>query len=282
MKRIVPILLLALSYATYAKAQLAIEKSFEVLFGVQGVSCDSFADGENIDFLNYIDAEGFSGNYSYLGFAGSVNLGKRFSGNFLVGMYSDLSPVNYNISASYFPFNSFGIGTSFFGYPQYINEYNQFHWNNDIGMYADLDNNYRQRRMYNLGLAVGPEVRYKTQGFSLNLRLHGGIRWNRIFEDAILQKKINGNLVRIIIYETTSSPNPYLFPELEIGIKLFKVSETNVGFRTRIAAEFSDRTLNYSRTIAEWTIENQTTNFLESPAHIYRKIECDFGFYFQW
>jgi len=263
-------------------AQVLTEKRFEMFFGAQGISCDSFPDGSNIDFLNYIEKDDFSGNCAYIGFAGSAKVGEKVLCSVLVGMYSDLSPVNYNVSASYSLFRFIGFGASFLGYPQLIDRYDMYHWNTDVGMYANLNPNYRQRRLYNLGFAAGPQLNYKNKWININMKLHAGVRWTRSLEDAILQKQIAGNYIRLISYETSNSPSLYFFPEVKVGIKLFRISETSIGLRSRFSSEITQRFINYSVISSEWTLDNSSESYIKSPKHNYSKIDFDFGIYFEW
>ncbi len=266
-----------------AKSQIVKEKQFNFSVGNQGAFCDSFPDGANLDFLNYVYRDNFSGNLAYISFMGFFKFSDSLDLSVNIGMYSDLAPTKNSVSIRYFPYKMLGFGISFMGYPQYFNEYNQFHWNTDEGLYADLDPNYRQHRMFNYGLALGSDFRYSYNNrFFVDFRAYAGLRWFDILDVEILQKAINGNFRRVIHYRTSPSPSLYFYPEINLGLKLFTISKTDIGFRFRSAAEFSKRAINYTRTTYDWVADEPTVSKVKPKSHSSSILEVDFGLHLRW
>lgn len=282
MKRISITLLLLCISLLLAKSQIVKEKQFAFAVGNQGAFCDSFPDAENLDFLNYIYRDRFTGNLAYIVFSGYFKFSDSLDLNIEVGMYSDLVPAKYNFTLRYFPIKNIGFGFSFLGYPQYLNEFNLYHWNTDVELFADLDSNYRQYKMYNMGLGLGPAIRFANQGLTFYFSANAGIRWVEVLETNVYQKAIDGNFRRTIHYKTRNNPNFYLFPEVTLGVKLFSFSSTVVGIKIRSAAELSRRSMKYTYQIADWTASNSETITVRPVYHNYLTYEVDFGIYLRW
>lgn len=263
-------------------AQSIKTKQFGLSLGNQAAYCEKIQNPSDLNFLNYAYTDNFTGNLLYLTLNAYYEFTNNMQLNMVVGMYSDLAPVKYNFAFSYLPYNLFGIGVSFLGYPQYIDNYNQFHWDNDTGLIADLDANYRQEKVYNAGLAAGPEFAYSNSWLALNLRAHFGVRWVEKFNTSIVQKQINGNYKRLYQYHIGRNPNPYLLPELEVQVKVITLSKSSLGIKLRAAAELSKRTLNYTRTTYEWLYTSRVSEEITFGSQKYSTFETDLGIYFSW
>lgn len=265
-----------------SRAQLVKKTQVGFSVGNQGVYCENPKTPSNLNFLNYIYTDNFTGELLYIAFSGNFEFSNNIFANAVVGMYSDLAPVKYNFAFSYLPWENIGIGASFLGYSQYVDDFNQFHWENDTGMFADLDLNYRQQKMYNMGLAIGPELRYENSWFTGNIRTQLGLRWVSELNTNIVQKEINGNYKRMFTYAVGKNPNLYLFPEIELRFRLFSLSKSTLGIKVRAAAEYSKRTLNYRITTYEWTTQSSSTENISLAPSAYRSFETDFGLFFEW
>ncbi|KAB2870770.1 MAG: hypothetical protein F9K37_04985 [Bacteroidales bacterium] len=275
-------LLFALCLFSYSAFNQNVEKSISFFVGFQGIFCDSFPDKSNQDFLNYIDRDGLSGNYAYVGFSGRIDIDQKYRASLSFGMYSDFSPTNINLTTSYYPFKHLGFGASFFGYPQYISYYFSYFQNNSPGMYPDLDTNSEQDRIYNYGFAVGPEYSLRTKRMDVSLRIHIGFRREQTFEAMLYQKRINSNYLVRHRFESNNEFVPYIYPELEALILVLKTETKKFGIKFHLAGEYTKRRMNYTQESSEW-IENQTTRAkVVSNWHQYSKVDLDLGIIYFW
>lgn len=272
-------LLAIISTLTYSQN---IKKTISIFVGNQGKFCGQTTLNSNPDFLNYIDADGFNGDLIYIGFLGKFNIKDRYRVSAHVGMYSDLAPVNYIISAAYYSNEKIGFGTSFIGYPELISDYFK-HFNIYVpGLFPDLNPNYRQQRIYNYGFAVGPEYSISRSKIDLLLRIHAGIRRESVFSDGLYQKKVDDNYIVRYNFKTTPSFSPYLFPEIEYYFKLFNKNAKQFGVRIHLAGEISRRKIDYTKTTMQWTQEQKSVEHITSVKHSYSKYDIDFGIYYSW
>lgn len=277
------LLILALPIFTIANAQNISNKQVGFSIGLQGISCEQIPSTTNLDFLNYLESDDFTGNYIYVTFNGNFKIKQHSYANLVIGMYSDLLPVKLNVAFSHIPWNIFGFGFSFLHYPEYINDVPQFHWDNDETIFGTTDSNYWQKKNYSLGFALGPEVKYSGDKLTVDLRIHAGFRWVSKFDTRIAQKEINGNYRRIYDYAVKRNVNPYLLSEFELRYRLLSFNESKrVGLKLRAACELSNRTLNYNRTTYEWTAENRLNEEITLPKHQFNTVEFDLGAYFEW
>lgn len=248
--------------------------------GSQGIACQKIWQGGIMDFLNYLEAEGYSENYLYIGVLWHYEINSQLEGRIMVGMQSDMAPVLLNLSTSYFFGKRLGLGVSFFGYPEILSNFQFHHQSIDAGM-ADFSYNSRSRRIYSMGFAIGPDYRLRYPNVTFDLRLHGGARWISSFSEGFLQKQVNGNYIRAIEYQTHNSPAFYFYPQAELGFRLFSLNSVAVGIKVKAALELSNRSIDYTQRISEWVYEPYTRT-ITPYGHSYRKFDYDFGLNFSW
>ncbi len=281
MEKRIPLSLLILFIASATLCQNTV-KTVSFLVGNQGKFCGQSTINSNPDFLNYIDAEGFSGDLIYIGFQGKVSIKDKYKVSAIVGMYSDLAPVNYIISVAYYPKEKVGFGGSFIGYPELISEYFK-HFNAYVpGLFPDLNTNYRQQRIYNYGFAFGPEYSIRGAKVDLLLRIHAGVRSESFFSDGLYQKLVDDNYIVRYNFKTNPGFSPYLFPEVECNIKLFGKNSKQFGVRLHLAGEFAKRKMDYTKTTMEWTTAQKQVEEITPAKRNYSKYDIDLGIYYSW
>ncbi len=272
--------LFLLHIITFNAQSQTYKNQLNLFAGSQGIACQKIWNGSVMDFLNYIEAEGYSESYLFIGALWHYELNDKLEGRIMVSMQSDMAPALLNVSSSYYFRKRLGVGISFFGYPETISNFHLFHQNNDVGM-SDFNSNSRYRRVYSMGFALGPDYKFRYRFVNFNLRLHSGVRWIRPFSEGFIQKQVNGNYIRTIEYHTRTSPSLFFYPQAELGLQLFRVDNVYVGFKMKVFLELSQRTINYSRSISEWVYEPYTQT-ITTQNHSYRKIDYDFGLNFSW
>jgi hypothetical protein len=263
-----------------------IEKyDFSTWFGARFITCDSFPDRENLDFLNYLyDANGrkISPDYGYLGMASHLWFRGTWEMDIKLTMYDDFVPDQMNFSVQYFPLHHLGFNLGIYGYSQLINEYNQYHYQTDTGFYGDVDPNYRQRSLYDIGIIAGPMITHQGKRFSGSLKFNAGLGTFLSFSESISQKKINSNFRREFKYTTQTKPVFFFFPELGARFDLFRFSQATLGIQLQASYYLARRSIDYTRKILNWTSEDQVEEKVKNPEHHYSKFDVDFGFYLRF
>ena len=266
------------------KAQETDKKQFKItiLGGSREISNDSLADAADLDFMNYLHHQNQYSDYELAGFAFDWTINPTWELGLRILTESDLNPRELSLTAQYTHESWYGIRFSAFTYPQYIESFNQYHINNDAGYIADIDPNFRQVSISDRGFSVGPFVHLEHKRLYFNIRLNGGISWFTQLQGSIAQKELQSNLRREFRYQTKGSASLFISPEAEIGIDCFKISGLWCGFQLRGSLLYSKRSINYTRTLYNWTPDNSQSENITNPRHRYQKQEGDLGFYIRF
>lgn len=285
-KTLLIILLICIVLSGLNAQERFIEKySFSMCFGARSLACDSFPDNENLDFLNYLyNAKGgnLSPDYGYLGMASHLWLHGNWEVDIKLLMYDDFIPNQMNISAQYFPVHYLGFNFGINGYSQLMNEFNQYHHNVDTGFYGDIDQNYRQRSLYDLGFIGGPVLAIQESRFSGILKLNAGFGTFLSFSESISQKKINSNFRREFIYSTEPTPSFFFFPELSLTFDILEFSHSMLGIQMQASYYLARRSIDYTRKTLIWTTDYPVSEKVISPVHPYAKFDIDVGIYLRF
>jgi hypothetical protein len=269
------------------KAQEKFIEKFSVSswFGARIITCDSFPDDDNLDFLNYLynaNESIISPDYGYLGMASHFWFKGNWEMDIKLCMYDDFVPDQMNISAQYFPLKYLGFNLGIYSYSQLMNEFNQYHHHTDTGFYGDIDPNYRQCSLYDIGIIGGPMITHQVKRFSGSLKLNAGLGTFLTFSESVSQKKTNSNFRREYKYTTRTTPAFFFFPELAAGFDLFRFSHATLGIQLQASYYLAERSIDYTRVTLNWTSETQVEQDVNSPKHHYSKFDVDFGIYLRF
>lgn len=267
-----------------ARGQERLVESYTaaVWFGVRDVNRDSFPNSENLDFLNYLYSDSEMSDYQYLGLSLHLILRGNWEADIKFAMYDDFAPNNFSFAAQYFPFKHIGFNAGFYSYPQLMNEFNMFHRLEDAGYYGDIDNNFRQRYVYESGIMAGPVFRFDYNSFHALIKLNGGMSSISTFKEKVNQKEINTNKRREIRYSTKASPALFFFPEAEFNIDIYKGAKTTVGLQAMASWYTVNRSIDYTRVTYTWGYDDEVNEDITNPKHGFKKVEAALGLYFRW
>jgi hypothetical protein len=253
-------------------------------FGFRYMERDSFQNNENIDFLNYLlsyDEAGVS-EYQYLGFTAHFWLRNNWEAVFKIAMFDDFAPNNLNITIHHYPLGFAGFSLGIYGFPQLLNDFSTYHRVNDAGWYGDINTNFRQRYLYEYGLSTGARFKVNWKSLHLFTGMNFGITRVPGFREIVQQKEINTNFRKEIHYKTHASWSPFLFPELELNIELFKLKQKTAGIQLQTNWYSTNRRMNYTRTVYSWEMNTPEIDEIKPRLHRIKKFEADLGVYLRW
>ncbi|GAP45236.1 hypothetical protein TBC1_121057 [Lentimicrobium saccharophilum] len=243
--------------------------------------------GDNIDFLNYLDYKTDTGctGVVHVGFSLSPSEKWVFSAD--LGMMSDMRFSQMNISASRIIGKTgsnaaWGLSAGISAYPVYLNEFNEYHLLRDTGLIADLNVNYRQQILYDPGLELIPFLNYKKN--KLSLKAGTGLRISTFlpFNQLIMQKKEGGNFRREIRYETLFKPALSSVSALHATLMLTDKPGLSVGLQASAQVLFGMRTIPYKRSILTWTADNRVTDEIKPGSKPFTVTEVSAGIVFRF
>lgn len=266
----------------YSQDKLIEKYKVSLLFGARDVSRDSLKNNENLDFMNYLHSSHDMMEYQYLGISTHLWFRGNWEADLKIAMFDDFAPNNLNLKAQYFPLKNLGISVGFYSYPQLLNDFSTYHRLNDLGFYGDMNTNFRQLRIHETGFMVGIVLPINYRIFHCKILLNGGISSLSTFKEIVNQKQINSNLRKEINYSTLMSPALFLFPEIELNFDCFKIRDSKIGIQIQSSWYTVSRSIDYDRTVYEWTSIAPTKERINSPIHHFEKFELDFGIYLIW
>lgn len=243
--------------------------------------------GDNIDFLNYLDYKTDTGctGVVHVGFSLSPSEKWVFSAD--LGMMSDMRFSQMNISASRIIGKTgsnadWGLSAGISAYPVYLNEFNEYHLLRDTGLIADLNVNYRQQILYDPGLELIPFLNYKKN--KLSLKAGTGLRISTFlpFNQLIMQKKEGGNFRREIRYETLFKPALSSISALHTTLMLTDKPGLSMGLQASVQLLSGMRTIPYKRSILTWTAENRITDEIRPVSKPFTVTEVSGGIVFRF
>ncbi len=268
--------------ALLAQDKLLITYKLSMFGGLRDTKVDSFPNTQNLDFLNYLYDFHSGYDYEYFGFSGHFWLKNSFEADIKIAMYDDFAPDNLNLTVQYFFHQNMGVNFGFYSHTQLMNGFNSFHITSDTGWYGDLETNFRQRKLRDRGFQGGIVIKEDFGFINPSLKINAGISSFKPFSETVLQKEIDGNFLRRIDYQTNNTWSFFFFQELLLDFDCMKFEKTSLGIQLQENYFFSNKSIDYTKTVFEWTAENPLTESVNPPKHKYGKFDFDLGIYLKW
>jgi len=276
------LLILLSSLALLAQDKFINAYKFSFFAGLRDTKVDSFPNTQKLDFMNYLYDFHTGYDYEYIGVSGHLNFKNQMEADFKISMYDDFAPDNLNFTVQYFFHKNLGLNLGFYTHTQLMNGFNTFHLTSDSGFYSDLETNFWQRKLWDRGLQLGIVARKDFGPFHPIMKINAGLSSFKPFSETVMQKEIDGNFIRRIDYQTKNTWSIFFFPELLLDLDCIKFEKTKLGIQLQANYFYSNKSIDYTETIFEWTAENPTSEKVDSPTHKYRKFDFDFGIYLRW
>ena len=279
MKYLAFIILHLFCLSLFAQNSKFHNKEFSFSIGIAEFDFERFSTNENLDFINYFD---FYPDYlDYI----TVKLGYKFdifsklSCDIKLIMMDDLIPDNFDFSAHYFFNHRIGLGGGSMLFKNYITSFEEYQIQT-LPDYYLVDDNIQQFKNYDLSFYLSPTVKaIDNDIFKLLLKFDLGISSFLKKETTFYHKKKLSNERIQYHYKTKTAFQPYIQPKLELRLRVLKLKKTFLGIMINSSYYYSYRSINYDRTIYDWTYENSIKNNIKSPKHKYSRIEFDIGIF---
>ncbi|HPR33023.1 MAG TPA: hypothetical protein PLK12_13040 [Prolixibacteraceae bacterium] len=282
MKNILFLLPLLLIFRMELKAQDSLQSlELSITLGYRDFAVERFQTGPDIDFLNYAKREKME-------LLSAIGIGAEYrsNGKFHVALkgyiHSNLQPEEFEFFSDYFFTPNLGLGLGAFLKTFYISNYGVFHTDTYPG-YIDRDQNGRQFHVQDLGFSLSPVFRLDL--FSrLEFLLHCDLGLASFLkeEDTFFMKKIYSNEIQFINYQSEIAFHPYVNPRFDLRMTLLDGKMGRLGILFKANYFYSKRSMDYHRSVQNWTAENRLDQKVETPRHAFSRLDINFGVFFMF
>lgn len=275
-------LCLIITGGLHSQQSFVEDYSVSLYFGVKDVQRDSFANAEHLDFMNYMYAEDNYLDYEYIGISSNLVFKGNWETSVQLAFLDDLTLTKLHLSARYFPFPNIGFLLGFSGDGMIMNEFSTYHKGNDEGLIGDINTNYRQSSHFDLGMAGGVIYRQRIRWLEVDLGMTAGMSSVLPFDEKVSQKEAQGNLRRMIFYNTHYTFNPFITPSAKLAFTLVDRENLRWGMQIKGDWHISSKSIDYNKTVYSWTTSGKEVISVQSPKHQYHSKSMDVGFFVSW
>ncbi|HNZ72040.1 MAG TPA: hypothetical protein PKJ43_05420 [Prolixibacteraceae bacterium] len=282
MKRIFSLLLMLTCFSSLAQKLDIRNSEFSFSIGTVEYNIEKFPNSIDMDFLNYSNAYPGYFDYAVVNFGHKFDFLSKMSADINLIVMSNLVPDNYDVSV-YYHFNkvvALGLGSRLNKFN--ISYFEQFHLQGFPDYYL-VDGNQRQFRVYDLGFYLTPMFKLiRHERFQTTVKFDIGMSSFSEEEAVFYLKRKLSNERMAYHYYTTFSFQPYVNPKLELRLRIFNINDTVVGLLLKSNFFYRYRSMNYNRSIQQWTCENEVYEFIRTPKHKCGRLEANAGLYVKW
>jgi hypothetical protein len=276
------IVLCLISFGLFGQTHALKNQEFSLSVGIGELDINKFSPNENLDFIDYIDYYPEYTDFIILKLGYKFDFFSKMSADIKLIMMDDIIPDNYDISAHYFIRPWLGIGVGSMLNKNWITYFEQYQIQT-LPDYYLVDYNVKQFTVYDLGFYLAPTLKLIDNDIlKLQITCDLGISSFMREEAYFYHKRKLSNERLQYHYKTNTDYQPYVQPKIDIRLKVFKIKDTSIGFLLNSNYYYSNRSMNYSRTIQTWTSENKITEQIEPLKHKYARFEFNMGIFLRW
>lgn len=271
-----------INFGLFAQNSSFKNQEFFFTVGVAELEIEKFLPNENLDFINYVDFEPEYTDFIILKLGYKFDFFSKMSADIKLIMMDDIIPDNFDISVHYFIRYWLEVGIGSMLNKNWITYFEEYQIQT-LPDYYLVDYNVKQFIIYDLGFYLSPILKpIDNNIFKLQISCDLGMSSFMEEEVAFYHKKKLSNERLQYHYKTNTDYQPYIQPKIDIRLKAFKIKDTSIGFLLNSNYFYSNRSINYSRTIQTWTSENKITEQIEPSKHNYSRFEFNMGIFLKW
>jgi hypothetical protein len=269
-------------FGLFAQNLAVKNQEFSFSIGLGELDIEKLSPNENLDFINYVDSDPVYTDFVIIKLGYKFDFFSKMSADIKLIMMDDIIPDNYDISVHYFIRPWLGVGVGSMLNKNWITSFEEYQIQ-ALPDYYLVDYNVRQFTTYDLGFYLSPLLKpIDNNIFKLQISCDLGFSSFMKEEAVFYHKKKLSNERLQYHYKTNTDYQPYIQPKIEIRLKAFKIKNTSIGFLLNSNYYYSNRSINYLRTIQKWTSENKITEQIESSKHNFSRFEFNMGIFLRW
>jgi hypothetical protein len=279
-----PVLIITglISIGLFAQNQTIKNQEFSFSIGFAELDIEKSSADRNLDFIDYVDSNPEYTDFIVLKLGYKFDFFSKMSADIKLIMMDDIVPDNYDISVHYFIRPWLGVGVGSMLNKNWISGFEEYQIQL-LPEYYLLSYNVAQFTTYDLGFYLSPAIKpIDHDNFKLHLKCDLGVSSFMKEEFSFYHKKKFSNERLQYHYKTKANYQPYIQPKIDIRLKVFKIKEASLGFLLNSNYYYSNRSMNYFRTIQTWSSENKITEQIEPFKHKYSRFEFNMGVFVSW
>lgn len=254
-------------------------QEFFMTLGFSDFVIDKLQPNENIDFLNYMNS---NNDYIVLKLGYRFDFFSKMSADIKLIMMDDIRPDNYDVSVHYFIKPWVGIGIGSMLNKNFTSEFENFQ-TQLLPNYHLLDMNAKTFQFYDLGFYVSPTLKpIHTDLVQIQFTLDLGLSSFMKEETDFQHKKKLSNELLLYKYQTELNFQPYIQPKVDVRLNMFNINGAFIGLLLNSNLYYTNKSVNYNRSIQTWTSENNSTKQIMSGKHNYSRLELNAGLFLKW
>lgn len=282
------ILIISGIFPVEAEKTTAPKESFSMWFGGRIFNQPPVGMANQLDFFDYLISEdweqtNYRASYGYLGLGYSNLINQSFEADIRLTMNSAFRINTGYLRGIYYLVKQIGVTMTYYAYPQLLNEFRAYYDIQELKSYSYIDDPDRmQWSIYDHTVSAGILFPFNQNYLSFKVGVNAGIMFTGNFKCAVNQKEVHSNLRQRIEYEFLPSPAFFINPELELDIDFIRFKEKSVGMKIKSNWLTASKSIDYRKTVYQWTIENPVSEIINNVKHEFSRFEFDCGFYYQW
>lgn len=257
------------------------QRRFAVYQGYRSVHTTKHLNEKQLDFLNYIFTREDAPDYPYFEMATRLRHRDVYQLDMRIALYNNLIPYCFNLAATYYPTPDFGLTLGALGNRYYLTEFSSFY---QTLFKHSINTRYieRQWNISMIGFFVAPGYRFKYETIQLDLFLRAGMASIYPFWQRDLVKEPQTNYKTVFDYQSKFYFLPFVMPEAELSIDIFRYKTAIIGTRIKYALLYTKMAINYDMTRYEWTYDRPSTINVQLSKHAFIQSDIDFGIFMKW
>ncbi len=271
-----------INFRLFAQNSVLKNQEFFFTIGIAELEIEKFLPNENLDFINYVDYNPEYADFVILKLGYKFDFLSKISADIKLIMMDDIIPDNYDISVHYFVRPWIGVGIGSMLNKNWITYFEEYQIQTLTDYYL-VDYNVKQFTTYDLGFYLAPTLK-PIDNYIIKLQITCDLGISSFMREEVTfyhKKKLSNERLQYH-YKTNTDYQSYIQPKIDIRLKAFKIKDTSIGFLLNSNYYYSNRSINYSRTIQTWTSENKITEQIEPSKHNYSRFEFNMGIFLRW
>ncbi|HPR31989.1 MAG TPA: hypothetical protein PLK12_07835 [Prolixibacteraceae bacterium] len=251
---------------------------FSITSGYRHVDVERQQPGIDFDFLNYAKPVRMH-SLSNRGLGVEYHVNDKLHVGLTGFFFNNLKPEELDFFSDYFFSDYLGLDLMIYLKTFCMLDFEIGQHNTNPG-YIDLDRNRREFQTGDLGFSFSPILRLNIfRRVEVLMMCNLGLASFLEEETWLYLKKQFSNEIQGYHYQTKLAFQPYINPRINLRIKVLEGERGVLGILYNTNFFYSERSMNYDRSVHTWTEGNTVAQKVEPPKHTFYRYEINAGIF---